>query len=235
LALAVRAGLQVMGVSETWACQLRNNRRIGGPDPAGSQGHARTPGQKDGKALHAQRWITALPAFGNIKANLKFRRFSRRGQRAAFSEWRLICSVHNLLKVRNAFADGQTVIDPTAGTNLIKAAPRPMSTATPSDATMSINGDTEFTGQNIRTIGVLNGALRTDILTRTVRTLGIGVQAGDVYTIGSAWSSRTTRRSAELVRLQGVVCPPHPPAEPCQALPRVHRLYLVFARVLSDL
>ncbi len=133
LALAVRAGLQVMGVSETWARQLRNHRRNGGPDPARvRRDMLERLASKDGKTLYAKRWITALPAFGNIKANLKFRRFSRRGQRAAFSEWRLICSVHNLLKVRNAFTDGQTVIDPLLGPTSSRPAPRPMSTATPS-------------------------------------------------------------------------------------------------------
>ena len=39
--------------------------------------------------------------FANIKANLRHRRFSGRGMQATRSEWRLICSVHDLLKVRN--------------------------------------------------------------------------------------------------------------------------------------
>ncbi len=54
-----------------------------------------------GKHLYAKRKITVEPVFGNIKANLRFRRFSRRGLPAAMSEWRLICSVHNLLKLRS--------------------------------------------------------------------------------------------------------------------------------------
>ena len=56
----------------------------------------------DGKALYAKRKITAEPVFGNIKANLRFRRFSRRSTPAVTSEWRLICSAHNLLKLRTA-------------------------------------------------------------------------------------------------------------------------------------
>jgi hypothetical protein len=44
------------------------------------------------------------PTFGNITANLRFRRFARRSQQAALSEWRLICSVDNLLKLRTAIA-----------------------------------------------------------------------------------------------------------------------------------
>jgi hypothetical protein len=42
------------------------------------------------------------PVFGNIKANLRFRRFSRRSITAAHSEWRFVCAVHNLLKLRTA-------------------------------------------------------------------------------------------------------------------------------------
>jgi len=54
----------------------------------------------EGRATYAKRKITTEPVFGNIKANLRCRRFSGRGLSAAQSEWRLICSVHNLLKVR---------------------------------------------------------------------------------------------------------------------------------------
>ncbi len=84
----------------------------------------------------------------------------------------------------DAFADGQTVIDPTAGTNLIKTSTETDVDGNTFDATMTVTGATEFTNLTIRTIGVLNGGLRTDILTRTVRALGIGVQDGDVYTVG---------------------------------------------------
>ena len=52
-----------------------------------------------GKALYAKRKITVEPAFGNIKANLRFRRFARRGTAAALSERRLICTIHNLRKL----------------------------------------------------------------------------------------------------------------------------------------
>ena len=54
----------------------------------------------EGRATYAKRKITTEPVFGNIKANLRCRRFSGRGLSAAQSEWRLICSVHNLLKIR---------------------------------------------------------------------------------------------------------------------------------------
>ena len=40
------------------------------------------------------------PIFGNIKANRGYRSFTRRGITAVQSEWRLICTAHNLLKLR---------------------------------------------------------------------------------------------------------------------------------------
>jgi hypothetical protein len=55
----------------------------------------------EGRQTYAKRKVTTEPVFGNIKANLRCRRFSGRGMQAALSQWRLICSVHNLLKVRN--------------------------------------------------------------------------------------------------------------------------------------
>ena len=92
-----------MGVSETWARYLRDLRRSGGPDPARVRKEMLDRmASEDGQARYGKRWSTAEPTFGNIKANLRFRRFARRGQQAALSEWRLICSVHNLLKLRTA-------------------------------------------------------------------------------------------------------------------------------------
>jgi transposase len=52
--------------------------------------------------LYKQRSSTIEPVFGNIKGNLGYRRFTRRGMPAVQSEWRLICAVHNLLKIRQA-------------------------------------------------------------------------------------------------------------------------------------
>jgi transposase len=50
------------------------------------------------------RGHTIEPVFGNIKANLGYRRFSLRSLPAANSEWRLICTAHNLLKLQQAWA-----------------------------------------------------------------------------------------------------------------------------------
>lgn len=68
------------------------------------------------------------------------------------------------------------------------------------DAVGTITGTSEFTGKTIFSIGVGKGTgcrvtggtgthtggmtVGTDLLTRTVRSLGIGVIAGDVFTIG---------------------------------------------------
>lgn len=52
--------------------------------------------------LYRRRQHSIEPVFGNVKANLGYRRFTRRGLTAVNSEWRLICTSHNLLKLRRA-------------------------------------------------------------------------------------------------------------------------------------
>ena len=52
--------------------------------------------------LYRKRQHSIEPVFGNIKANLGYRRFARRGLPAVNSEWRLICASHNMLKLRQA-------------------------------------------------------------------------------------------------------------------------------------
>lgn len=101
--LTVRQAAAEMGVSETWARKLRDDRRAGTADPARlRKAMLDRLASDDGRARYAKRKVTAEPVFGNIKANLRFRRFSRRSMPAALSEWRLVCSVHNLLKLRTA-------------------------------------------------------------------------------------------------------------------------------------
>lgn len=56
----------------------------------------------DNAELYAKRSSSIEPVFGNIKHNLGFRRFSRRSLPAVQSEWRLMCTVHNLLKLKQA-------------------------------------------------------------------------------------------------------------------------------------
>lgn len=58
--------------------------------------------QPESAALYRKRSVSIEPVFGNIKANLGFRRFALRGLNGAHAEWRLICTVHNLLKLQQA-------------------------------------------------------------------------------------------------------------------------------------
>lgn len=82
--ISLKAAAVKMGVSETWARYLRDSRRLGGPDPARVRKQMlERMATEDGKARYAKRWCAAEPTFGNIKANLHFRRFARRGQQAA--------------------------------------------------------------------------------------------------------------------------------------------------------
>lgn len=87
------------------------------------------------------------------------------------------------------FAAAQTAIDPAnaGSTNyLIKPATKTVIDFQTMDYTMTIDGNTEFTNKSIMTISILKGALRTNAITRSVRGagLGIGVQAGDLLTVG---------------------------------------------------
>ena len=52
-----------------------------------------------GKELYKKRSITIEPVFGHIKEVLRFGRFMRRGLEACDSEWKMVCTAHNLLKL----------------------------------------------------------------------------------------------------------------------------------------
>jgi transposase len=58
--------------------------------------------QEHNAELYKKRGHTIEPVFGNIKANLGYRRFTLRSLPAVTSEWRLICTAHNLLKLQQA-------------------------------------------------------------------------------------------------------------------------------------
>jgi transposase len=99
-ALTIRQAAQEMGVSETWARELLRAYRANGPDPAVIRAAMEERlASETGAAAYAKRKITVEPMFGNLKANLRFRRFSQRGLPAVTSEWRFICAVHNLMKI----------------------------------------------------------------------------------------------------------------------------------------
>jgi hypothetical protein len=55
-----------------------------------------------GRALYRQRKHAIEPIFGQIKHNRRIERFQRRGIEACRSEWRLIATTHNILKLWRA-------------------------------------------------------------------------------------------------------------------------------------
>lgn len=85
-----------------------------------------------------------------------------------------------------AFAVGQTSVNPTGGatTALVKTATIADVDASTYDATISINGTTELTGKNIYSLSACTSNSAAAAQSRTVRSNPIGVQAGDLYTIG---------------------------------------------------
>jgi transposase len=56
-----------------------------------------------GSELYKQRAQLIEPIFGNTKHNRGFNRFARRGRSAARTEWRMIATTHNLLKLHQHF------------------------------------------------------------------------------------------------------------------------------------
>lgn len=58
----------------------------------------------EGKATYKLRKQTVEPVVGQIKSARDFRQFLRRGNSAVESEWSVLCTVHNLLKLFKAVA-----------------------------------------------------------------------------------------------------------------------------------
>jgi hypothetical protein len=93
----------------------RGMRPLAPPD---GQGSKRSPGanrkgprydfmrrvisSEAGRALYSKRKHTIEPIFGQIKHNRRIARFQRRGVEACRSEWRLIATTHNILKLWRA-------------------------------------------------------------------------------------------------------------------------------------
>lgn len=82
----------------------------GQPPPSGPPPPDATPAEamnhrlrtRRGAKLYAKRQHTVEPVFGQIKHDRGMRRFVRRGLNAAQSEWQLITTAHNLLKLANS-------------------------------------------------------------------------------------------------------------------------------------
>lgn len=88
---------------------------------------------------------------------------------------------------QTAWAANQTDIDPAnagAANYHIEAATKTDVAFNAFDAVITITGSTEFTGKNIYTIAPMDGAARGDAVGRYVRSLPVGVIAGDSFSIG---------------------------------------------------
>jgi transposase len=91
---------RLIATAKAW--KLRRTEPTSGPPPDNAgpiqamQHRLRTP---EGAALYSKRQHTVEPVFGTIKEPLGFRRFQRRGLTSVDSEWKLICTVNNILKL----------------------------------------------------------------------------------------------------------------------------------------
>jgi hypothetical protein len=101
------AALERRGIDPYVAIErLKHNEEIP-PVPRGripdrltaKQRMARKLRTKRGREKYARRKAIIEPIFGQVKHVLGFRQFSLRGLAAMRSEWRLMCAVHNLLKL----------------------------------------------------------------------------------------------------------------------------------------
>jgi transposase len=98
--ISVKTAATELEVSTTTVRKLLAHHRSDRPDPVEvRQAMVERLATEEGAAAYAKRKTTVETVFGNVKANLGFRRFSRRGLTAVSSEWRLVCTVHNLLKI----------------------------------------------------------------------------------------------------------------------------------------
>jgi transposase len=99
--ISKRAARDELDVSDTRINAMLAHVRGEATDPTiarkAMDGKLSDPGNTE---LYKKRASSIEPVFGNIKHNLRFRRFARRSLPAVHSEWRLICTVHNLLKLQ---------------------------------------------------------------------------------------------------------------------------------------
>nr|WP_286137365.1 transposase [Mycobacterium sp. IS-3022] len=101
--ISVRAARDDLGVSVTRVKAMLAHVRGEATDPTiARKAMDDKLSQPDNAALYRKRGVSIEPVFGNIKANLGFRKFALRGHAGVHSEWRLICTVHNLLKLQHA-------------------------------------------------------------------------------------------------------------------------------------
>ena len=102
------AALETRRIDGSYRHRPAKARRVGAGDAAGQSGK---PGGGDGRqdcatpvcqGPYRLRKQVVEPVFGQIKQARGFRQFLRRGLIPVQSEWSLICTVHNLLKLAAA-------------------------------------------------------------------------------------------------------------------------------------
>lgn len=98
--ISIRAAADTLGVSQERVKSMLAHVQGVSTDPsiARREMDARLA-EPQNAAKYRRRQVAIEPVFGNIKGNLAYRRFMRRGLPAVLSEWRLICTAHNLLKL----------------------------------------------------------------------------------------------------------------------------------------
>lgn len=82
--------------------EWREQERIAEPLPEGLSRKAQMRHRlrtERGRAEYDKRKITAEPVFGQIKQGRGFRQFLLRGHANVHCEWKVVCAVHNLLKL----------------------------------------------------------------------------------------------------------------------------------------
>lgn len=92
------AAAEKLGVSVARVNQILRRRQAGESDSLTQAAIEKIDSPK-GRRTYARRAGTIEPVFAQIKHNRKIRTISRRGLTAADSEWKLICTTHNLLKL----------------------------------------------------------------------------------------------------------------------------------------
>jgi len=98
--LSARAAAYELSLSPLKVRKLLEAHRTGRPDPTIVREQMEHKLADPEKQAHYRKRQTAIePVFGNIKGNRGYRRFARRGLSAVNSEWRLICTTHNLMKL----------------------------------------------------------------------------------------------------------------------------------------
>src|SRR3954470_15569402 len=101
------AGLEERGIDPYVATERLKHREKVAAAPRGripkdlsaKQRMARKLRTKKGRERYAKRKGMIEPIFGQLKQVLGFRQFSLRGVASMRGEWRLLCTVHNLLKL----------------------------------------------------------------------------------------------------------------------------------------